>query len=78
MTAPKLRFPTSDELEVSSWQEISLSNLAQEIFGGGTPPKQHTEYWSGNLPWISSSDLFLNDIHSIKLSKFRLFVHSCG
>ena len=70
MTAPKLRFPTSDELEVSSWQEISLSNLAQEIFGGGTPPKQHTEYWSGNLPWISSSDLFLNDIHSIKLSKF--------
>lgn len=70
MTAPKLRFPTSDELEVSSWQEISLSNLAQEIFSGGTPPKQHTEYWSGNLPWVSSSDLFLNDIHSIKLSKF--------
>ena len=66
MNSPKLRFLGLEK----AWKEVSLDTLASDIYGGGTPSKEHKEYWEGELPWISSSDLFENDIHSVNITRF--------
>ena len=39
-----------------SWGEIALGELC-DIVSGGTPPKTVSEYWGGNIPWVSGKDL---------------------
>lgn len=43
----------------SGWKETTLGEVA-EIIGGGTPKTSNTEYWSGDIPWLSVVD-FNND-----------------
>jgi len=62
---PKLRFGEFD----GEWIEKKLGDIG-EFRGGGTPSKKIIEYWTGNIPWISSSDINLNDIHTINISRF--------
>ena len=65
MNIPKLRFKEfTDE-----WNIHKLKDLCTTC-GGGTPSKSITEYWTGNIPWISSSDLESNSIFKINISKF--------
>ena len=40
----------------SGWQWARLVDLG-EICGGGTPSKNHQEYWNGGIPWISPKDM---------------------
>jgi type I restriction enzyme, S subunit len=28
-----------------------------EIYGGGTPSKQKTDFWKGEIPWVSPKDM---------------------
>ena len=42
------------------WEATTVDVLC-EIVGGGTPSTQNSEYWDGDIPWISSAD-----IHGIK------------
>jgi len=66
-TLPKRRFP---EFQSSpEWEEKTLAELGRFI-GGGTPSKSVAEYWQGEFPWISSSDLSENDIHNVSITKF--------
>lgn len=37
------------------YQLVTLSNQIQ-IIGGGTPSTNHSEYWNGNIPWLSIVD----------------------
>ncbi|KAA6300813.1 MAG: putative type I restriction enzymeP M protein [Candidatus Ordinivivax streblomastigis] len=39
----------------SSFEERTLSNEI-EIIGGGTPSTDKSEYWDGNIPWLSIVD----------------------
>ena len=39
-----------------SWGQISLGELC-EIRSGGTPRKSVSQYWGGNIPWVSGKDL---------------------
>lgn len=39
-----------------SWSPRTLLELC-EIWSGGTPRKSITEYWNGDLPWVSGKDL---------------------
>lgn len=65
MNIPKLRFKEfTDE-----WNIHKLKDLCTTC-GGGTPSKSITEYWTGNIPWISSSNLESNSIFKINISKF--------
>lgn len=66
-TVPKLRFK---EFEGSGeWEEKKLGEMA--IFtGGGTPSKSKVDFWQGNIPWISSSDIEEDSIHQIKITRF--------
>ena len=61
---PKRRFKgfTGD------WEQRKLGDLADGVFGGGTPKTSIDTYWNGSIPWIQSSNLmddkienFIND-----------------
>ena len=53
------------------WKEVRLGDVIS-FASGGTPSKQKSDYWNGNIPWvsakamyvdfISSSDLFITDL----------------
>lgn len=38
------------------WKVLRLKFLA-DCFGGGTPSKEKSEYWNGNIPWVSPKDM---------------------
>jgi type I restriction enzyme, S subunit len=40
---------------MSKWKEYRLSDL-MEIIGGGTPKTTISEYWGGDIPWLSVTD----------------------
>ena len=51
------------------WEVKQLKDFA-DFIGGGTPAKENDEYWNGDIPWISSSDIHVNNIHEINISRF--------
>ncbi|OWK72875.1 hypothetical protein CBW16_11535 [Flavobacteriaceae bacterium JJC] len=65
MNFPNLRFPYyTDE-----WKEQRLEDLGFFI-GGGTPDTTNQQFWKGKIPWISSSDLSVDDIGRIFKTRF--------
>ena len=40
---------------MSEWKEYKISDLC-ELIGGGTPKTTVSEYWGGNIPWLSVTD----------------------
>lgn len=69
MSVPKLRFKDDDGIEFPDWEEACLGNLGY-FLGGGTPSTKNKEYWNGNIPWISSSDLNDKDIFHFNKTRF--------
>lgn len=51
------------------WVKKRLSDLGH-FLGGGTPSRSNDDYWIGNIPWISSSDIKEDDIHNISISQY--------
>jgi len=41
------------------WEEVSLFNVI-ELVGGGTPKTSLSEYWDGNIKWLSGGDIANN------------------
>lgn len=39
-------------------------------YGGGTPATNNESFWSGKIPWISSADVYEDDIISINETRF--------
>ena len=62
---PKLRFPEFG----GAWAVKKLVDLGK-LIGGGTPDKSVVEYWQGDIPWVSSSDIFEDDIYTISVTRF--------
>ena len=62
---PKLRFPDFRE----AWATKTLGTLGY-FTGGGTPSKENEAYWTGEIPWISSSDLIEDSISQIRINRF--------
>ncbi len=51
---------TEDEIPYDlpeGWVWCRLGNIIFDNVGGGTPSKQHAEYWNGEIPWASVKDL---------------------
>lgn len=40
-----------------NWSIMALTQVCQDIYGGGTPSKSHPEYFTGTIPWISPKDM---------------------
>lgn len=51
------------------WSVIPLRDIA-DFLGGGTPSKSRSEYWNGDIPWVSSSDVSLNSIHELNITRY--------
>ncbi len=64
-TLPKLRFPEFRD----DWVIAKLGELGK-LSGGGTPDKSVAEYWQGDIPWVSSSDVFEDDIYTMSVTRF--------
>jgi type I restriction enzyme S subunit len=64
---PELRFKEFEK--DGEWVDKKLGDLG-EFLGGGTPSRTKNEYWIGNIPWISSSDINEEDIHNISISQY--------
>lgn len=63
---PELRFAGFTD----DWEERKLSDFSKTTYGGGTPKTAVTEYWDGNIPWIQSSNLTVDDVQEVNLDKF--------
>ena len=63
---PKRRFKGFTD----AWEQRKLDDIAKIKTGGGTPKTANPEYWSGNIPWIQSSDLVEGDIVHVNINKF--------
>ncbi len=54
MTSNKSHVKTT--LNLTEWSEKAVKDIAK-IVGGGTPSTKISEYWNGNIPWITPKDL---------------------
>ena len=63
---PELRFPGFTD----DWEERKLGDYSENTFGGGTPKTGIDEYWTGDIPWIQSSDLKKEQLYNVQPSKF--------
>lgn len=52
----------------SGWNTVKLKDIC-DFIGGGTPSKQVENFWRGNIPWISSSDLIESSIWKINITR---------
>ncbi|TDL33538.1 restriction endonuclease subunit S [Macrococcoides bohemicum] len=56
---PELRFPEFS----GEWERKKMRQLGKFI-SGGTPNRKKKEYWNGNIPWITTSEIkgtYIND-----------------
>ena len=68
---PRLRFPEFRDSE--DWNERALGDIA--VFSsGGTPPKDISDYWNGDIPWISASSMHETSIDKSDLNITELAV----
>jgi restriction endonuclease S subunit len=45
------------EHKTNNYSLVKLSNLCIDVLSGGTPSTYEKEYWDGELPWISCTDI---------------------
>jgi type I restriction enzyme S subunit len=62
---PQLRFPEFEK----NWEEKKFGSLG-EFKGGGTPSTTNENHWNGNIPWISSSDIYDDNLFEINIHRF--------
>lgn len=49
----------SEEMKLPKhWEFVKLRDVCNKIIGGGTPSTAIKEYWEGDIPWISSADIY--------------------
>lgn len=58
MGKPKIRFKGCTE----DWEQRKLGEVAEKVYGGGTPKTSEEEFWGGNIPWFQSADLHEHEV----------------
>ena len=66
-TTPRLRFP--EFRDAGPWEVKRLGDVVS-ITGGGTPSRSRKDFWNGNIPWVSSSDVSDESIHELKITRW--------
>ena len=69
MNLPALRFKDDNGQDFPDWKHVKVGELG-EFIGGGTPSTQNRDFWTGDIPWVSSSDLTEENIHQINTTRF--------
>lgn len=62
---PEIRFKEFTD----DWELRKVADIASETRGGGTPTTSNESYWSGDIPWIQSSDLTEGKIFGVEPRK---------
>lgn len=62
---PNLRFKEFS----GEWEQKKLEDFC-DFCGGGTPSKGNTEFWNGDIAWVSSSDINENNINHINITRY--------
>lgn len=52
----QIRFKADDGSEFGEWENTVLGAIA-DIVGGGTPSTNNEEYWSGDVVWLTPSEI---------------------
>ncbi|HCW3272600.1 type I restriction endonuclease [Listeria monocytogenes] len=65
-SVPVIRFKGFSE----AWEQRKVSDYAINTYGGGTPKTNVPEYWSGEIPWIQSSDLLISNLFNVIPKKY--------
>lgn len=63
---PALRFKGFTD----PWEQRKISELAEKIYGGGTPTTSNEAFWNGNIPWIQSSDIVDGKLMGVEPRKY--------
>jgi type I restriction enzyme S subunit len=59
----------------SHWKLNTLTNIAK-LESGHTPSRQHREYWSGNIPWLSLGDT--SELKKLKVERTSECITQAG
>ncbi|WP_183073594.1 restriction endonuclease subunit S [Roseinatronobacter ekhonensis] len=52
----KIRFKDDEGKDFPDWEEKKLGEVAN-IVGGGTPNSEQDEYWGGEIPWFTPTEM---------------------
>ena len=66
----EIRFKDDQGQDYQEWEKTTVENLASNIIGGGTPSTKNASFYTGNIPWVSSSDLLENKINYLNVTRF--------
>ncbi|HAR5514020.1 TPA: restriction endonuclease subunit S [Staphylococcus aureus] len=66
----ELRFKDENGNDYPNWEEKKIEDIASRVYGGGTPNTKIKEFWNGDIPWIQSSDVKVNDLILRQCNKF--------
>lgn len=58
----KIRFKKDDGTDFPDWTVSELGNIA-EIRGGGTPSTSNSDYWDGNIQWLTPTEIDSKYVH---------------
>ena len=66
----EVRFKADDGSEFPDWEERTSVELCKRMVGGGTPSTSNTDNYNGDISWISSSDLDVDNITTVRRTRF--------
>lgn len=66
----EVRFKADDGSEFPDWEERTSVELCSRMIGGGTPSTSNTDNYNGDISWISSSDLDVDNITTVRRTRF--------
>ena len=55
------------------WKEYAISDITRTVITGGTPSTARQEYYGGNIPWLSSTE-----IHQKRIKKPTTYITDLG
>ena len=62
---PEIRFPGF----TAPWEQRKVNSICEKTYGGGTPNTSDREFWSGEIPWIQSSDIVEHNVLDVTVRK---------
>ena len=71
-TSQKQKIQQMSSIMREDWIEVELGEIYSSV-GGGTPSKNNSEYWNGNIPWAS-----IKDVKGNFLEKTQDFITEIG
>ena len=52
-----------------TWEQRKVNSICEKTYGGGTPNTSDREFWSGEIPWIQSSDIVEHNVLDVTVRK---------